>query len=920
MPISVQCACGKKLQVKDELAGKRGKCPACGQVLNIPLPEITASDPLDLGGLDLNAFGGGSDPLGDPLGGAGGNPLGTASPAGAMLGGGLAAANQRKVAAAPETPWFLRWYVLAGAGGGVLLLVGLIVVLVIVLSGGGSPEVATNQPQPPASTDPSTAPVAVPGTPPPGTAPVEAMPATAPAATPEAAGPPIKIVGATGSMLEPGLTMSAEVEVDRTTAQEPIQFTVEGLPEKVTAAPLELPPNQAKAGLVFTAAADAAEGEFPVKILAKAGNRRGEQPLVLTVKKIEPPSILPITAVSLQPGDRGTALVTVERNGLQGPLQIEVAGLPAKVTTKPLSLAADQSAGTLEFEAAADAAEAAVPLRVTATINGRVGETTVQLNLEKFAFRALPLAAPVVWLQPQKAEIVEIKVQRRSYQGPIEIRVENLPDQVTASPLTIAAGQSAGQLQLLAAAEAKDRVRSARVIATMPGAAAVAPPKPPVANPPATAAAGTNLPGTAAAIAPAAPPPPPAPPPLIVRVKKGEGSLLPEVDIAPELAGLLRRGSFGGRLKTEGKQVLLDVFGGTPESEAAVLDGLRWLAAHQAEDGHWSLENYSTDGPSKNCDCKSQAENNVDKNNTAATAFGILPFLGAGITGVSAPESPSELADFKDVVRKGVYYLAANQKIATDHTNGDLGGGMYSHALGTIALCEAYALTKHEDVKIPAQKAVRYLVNAQHGTTGGWGYGPRQEGDTSVVGWVFLAIRSGQLSGMPIESVVLDRAGRFLNSTACGPEPHKLSRYCYRPGGAPTLPLTAAGLLSRQYLGWPVTRPELADGCQFLMTSLPPENATAVGPSYNYYYSTQVLHHMEGKDWDLWNHRMREHLIRTQEKVGHKKGSWSPEGCDHGGRGGRMYATALSLLTLEVYYRHLPLYRKITNKPVETSE
>jgi DNA-directed RNA polymerase subunit RPC12/RpoP len=36
MAIKVACACGKKLSVKDEHAGKRVKCPACGSVLVIP--------------------------------------------------------------------------------------------------------------------------------------------------------------------------------------------------------------------------------------------------------------------------------------------------------------------------------------------------------------------------------------------------------------------------------------------------------------------------------------------------------------------------------------------------------------------------------------------------------------------------------------------------------------------------------------------------------------------------------------------------------------------------------------------------------------------------------------------------------------------------------------------------------------------
>ena len=66
---------------------------------------------------------------------------------------------------------------------------------------------------------------------------------------------------------------------------------------------------------------------------------------------------------------------------------------------------------------------------------------------------------------------------------------------------------------------------------------------------------------------------------------------------------------------------------------------------------------------------------------------------------------------------------------------------------------------------------------------------------------------------------------------------------------------------------------------------------------------------MEGSDFDLWNYRMREHLIRTQEKEGHKAGSWSPQGVDYGHAGGRLYATSMAAMTLQVYYRHLPMFR-----------
>ncbi len=36
MPIAVRCACGKEYHFKDEYAGRRAKCPACGQVVRIP--------------------------------------------------------------------------------------------------------------------------------------------------------------------------------------------------------------------------------------------------------------------------------------------------------------------------------------------------------------------------------------------------------------------------------------------------------------------------------------------------------------------------------------------------------------------------------------------------------------------------------------------------------------------------------------------------------------------------------------------------------------------------------------------------------------------------------------------------------------------------------------------------------------------
>jgi hypothetical protein len=116
-------------------------------------------------------------------------------------------------------------------------------------------------------------------------------------------------------------------------------------------------------------------------------------------------------------------------------------------------------------------------------------------------------------------------------------------------------------------------------------------------------------------------------------------------------------------------------------------------------------------------------------------------------------------------------------------------------------------------------------------------------------------------------------------------------------------------------MGWGPRKPELHKGCEFLLKNLPPAKGPPkepLGPIYYYYYASQVMHHMGDKYWDTRNPLMRDLLIRTQETEGHQTGSWNPNGADHGGAGGRIYSTSLAIMTLEVYYRHLPLYRRET--------
>jgi len=44
MAIALTCDCGKNYRLRDELAGKRVKCPNCGREHDLPAPEVEADD------------------------------------------------------------------------------------------------------------------------------------------------------------------------------------------------------------------------------------------------------------------------------------------------------------------------------------------------------------------------------------------------------------------------------------------------------------------------------------------------------------------------------------------------------------------------------------------------------------------------------------------------------------------------------------------------------------------------------------------------------------------------------------------------------------------------------------------------------------------------------------------------------------
>ncbi len=334
--------------------------------------------------------------------------------------------------------------------------------------------------------------------------------------------------------------------------------------------------------------------------------------------------------------------------------------------------------------------------------------------------------------------------------------------------------------------------------------------------------------------------------------------------------------------------------GATKGSEEAVDRALKWLAAHQNDDGSWSFDLHSG-----RCRGRCTHSGSGSRAKNGATALALLPFLGAGHS--------QDSGKYRDKVARGLSYLLSRQ--ASNGSFHEPQGTMYSHGLASLALCEAVAMADmvrdssktrrlNQKLRPAAQEAINFIIQSQH-RQGGWRYEPGQRGDLSVVGWQAMALQSGRLGGLRVPEKTFHSVTRFLNSVSSD---HYGSTYGYlnatpRPG------TTAIGLLCRMYLGWDKTHPGIANGAEYLGQTGPSSNNV-----YFDYYATQVMHHYQGPLWERWNSILRKHLVRTQVKRGHESGSWFFEDDFGSGIGGRLYITAMSAMTLEVYYRHMAIY------------
>ncbi len=361
------------------------------------------------------------------------------------------------------------------------------------------------------------------------------------------------------------------------------------------------------------------------------------------------------------------------------------------------------------------------------------------------------------------------------------------------------------------------------------------------------------------------------------------------------------------------------------KTESAIRAALDWLARHQDADGRWDSDHWSRADYRVFCSPKATYNGNVwdrgdARYDVGVTSLSVLAFLSANET--------HRTGSHKMALDRAIRWLVAQQT-----ENGGIGfsegESIYNHAVATLALAEALLLTGDEELEKSAQKAVSLCLAAQNPGQG-WKYGIRPDrNDTSVTGWMVLALTTAKAAKLevPIESFHgarnwLDRA----TSTAGG------AGYQTPGGGSSYIPtqkgkfdqvpaMTATAIVSRMALDSAEAKGSVvALGERAVMAERPSWSSPADTRKCNFYYwhhGSLAMGALGGHNGARWLAALRRALLPNQRRSGCAKGSWDPVGewCI---AGGRVYATAINTLALAGHHRH-PLAEASRGRPARAA-
>ncbi len=345
---------------------------------------------------------------------------------------------------------------------------------------------------------------------------------------------------------------------------------------------------------------------------------------------------------------------------------------------------------------------------------------------------------------------------------------------------------------------------------------------------------------------------------------------------------------------------------------ARVVDrGLEYLAAQQNEDRSFSIE------PGED----------AKRAPLAVTAIAALSFMAGGSTMGRGP--------YHEQVRTSIEFLldhlaevpppgvapsrdGAPPQYGYFTIGSDDLSKLHGHGFATLAVAQAYG-TLHIDATYNATaetkarldqrrmrealSAATRLIEKSQSDVGGWYYRPYEadhEGSMTVL--MIQALRAARDVGIDVDKGVIDRAIQYIHKSQ---KPDNGGFRYHLTHNTVSYPLTAAAVATLNATGT-YDSTVIDRGIDYMRRNDPILNADRgyVAQQFPYYgrlYAAQAYYvYRDRRLWNVWYPRLVERLEEQQ----HSNGRF--ESAEYG----RVYATAMSCLVLEIPFQYLPIFQK----------
>jgi hypothetical protein len=205
--------------------------------------------------------------------------------------------------------------------------------------------------------------------------------------------------------------------------------------------------------------------------------------------------------------------------------------------------------------------------------------------------------------------------------------------------------------------------------------------------------------------------------------------------------------------------------------------------------------------------------------------------------------------------------------------------GAYNHAIGSLALTEAYGMTEADLAKQIANcmpKSIEFSLRLQRlpkrdpRTRGGWRYldnVKQPPSDLSVTGWYLMSMRSAKNAGFDIPDQSIDDAVQYVRG--CFDRREGVFHYGKHDSLDENFSrgMAAAGILALAHAGEHNSTEALASGNWLLRRPFPAYNRVANRRDrYHYaaFYSCQAFYQLGGKFWSQGFPRIAQQLVAAR--------------------------------------------------------